>query len=588
MIPGLGISLVKRCSNSNILPKVTFTDEEKYELLVDCTNFFSRSYKVPVIKNIIVTLHLSDYLAALIQLSFAPLKKPGTYSKYVMTPERYMKLNEDRKHFVMAYTQLANNCFQPTLIKELLVLQGVNDPSPPVFAKRVIVKELSRILLSPGGLLSLIRCFIESYCIDTGYEWENIDLICRLVSQANHGIPESDYLINISTQVSQILSSTNTHYLTPAVACVVSLNAKYADSKPIQTIIKDIFQAFDQTSLELKSSVPDTVILSPQEVNHKVNILHACVCSAKLEWPIALLSPNLYILFLIGSRCSKNEELKIKVKDILMKCLERLDKNEVTMLITKVLFNKDSLSSSGIAIEEDDSGVSIKFKDAEEESSKNEEYFLELLNSGTDTNFTKSVFEASLDLLIELSIQRKNRASIDLLSIEDKPLMDDFVTHYVNYTTILNVLSEISCSPKMIAALKNDPEMIMKFIQQFLLKEDPESNVEITSLALVLLNLVLENSRCEQKKFMDLIPILRRLSKNEETSILSKQALSLLDLEEVQQPESACGKAIADVFDNLLPVRAHGIMELTKLIDAKDPETIANKSYIFCIFQVGP
>lgn len=590
LIPGLGISLTKRCSTSTILPKLTFKDEEKYELLVDCTNFFTRSYKVPVIKNIIVTLHLSDYLAALIQLSFAPLKKPGTYNHFVMTQEMYDKLNEDRKQFVIVYEHLVANCFQPTLMKELLVLLNVSELSPPAFVKRVIAKEMSRRLVSPGGLLSLIRCFIESYDIDTGFEWKKIDMICKLVATKHGAITENDYLMNISSQLAQILALNNTHYLVTAVACVIRLNEKYQESCPIKNLATDIFQAFDYNSSKLNSHLPGTVILTPQEVNHKVNILHSCVFSAKLDCPITLLSPNLYVLFLIGSKCTKHEDLKVKLKDILLKCIEKLSKLEVASLISKFLFENDKSNLSGIIIEEYDSGIAIKSGLSKENKSENDEllYFLSLFNSSTENSFVKAVFEASLDILINFSIKRKNNMNNELLTLEDEPVLDDIDAQYA---IILQLLSEISMSPKVVIALKNDPTIVINFIEHFLLKENSESNEECTSVALVLLNTVLANSKESidvGKRFVAIIPVLKKMSKDKSSfnHILCKEALTLMLSEVPAQSESACGKAITDVFDNLLPVRAHGIMELTKLLDAKDPETISKKHFILCLFQV--
>lgn len=590
LIPGLGITLSKRCSTSTVLPKLSFKDEEKYELLVECTNFFTRSYRVPVIKNIIVTLHLSDYLAALMQLSFAPLKKPGVYSHFTMTQERYDKLNEDRTKFIMVYEHLVANCFQPTLMKELLILQSVTEPPPPAFVKRVIAKEMSQRLLAPGGLLSLIRCFIETYDSDIGFEWKKIDMICRLVSAKHGTISVNDYLNNITSQLAQILWLNNTNYLATVVACMFTLKENYPDSSYIKNMVKDNFQAFDCDSLRLKANLPGTVILSPQEVNIKVNILHACVCSAKLDWSITLLSPNLYVLFMIGSQCTKHADLQVKLKDILLKCLGKLSKPEVEILISKVLFDKVSSISCGIMIEEYDSGIGIKSGSFEGDGSDNKEflYLITLFNASCENSFVKAVFEASLDILINLSIKRNNSRNMDLLALEDEPIL--FADVDEHYFIILQLLSEISMSTKVVTALKSDSTIVFNFIEHFL-TENSEAEEECMSVALVLLNTVLANGTKNvdvEKRFITIIPLLKKMSKDESSMnyILCKEALSLITSDMPEQSVSAFGRAMTDVFDNLLPVRAHGMMELTKLIDAKDPETISKKQYIFCLFQV--
>lgn len=589
LIPGLGIPLSARCSTSNMLPQLKFKDEEKYELLVECTNFFTRNYKVPVLRSIITMLHLSDYLAALIQLSFAPLKKPGSYTNFVMTQEMYDELNEQRKQFVSTYEHLVANCFQPTLMSELLVLQGVSNPSPPTFVKRVVTREMSRRLLAPGGLLSLVRCFVECYEIDTGLEWKKIDMICKLVSVKHGTLSENEYVTNITDQLTKILSLKNTHYLAIAVACILSLNKKYPQSESIKRMVKDIFQAFDYDNVISKSKLPGTVILSPQEVYHKVTILHACVSTNKLDWQVSLLTPNLQILFLIGVRCTKTEDLKVKLKDILVKCLEKLNTTEVRSLISKLLFEDDNWKQF-INIEEYDSGVAIKSTSQNKED-KTEDgklpYFLDILRSSNSNELIKSVFEVSLDILVHLSLKRKTKGNKDLLSLEEEPVLLDDIDE--QYATILQLLSEISTSPRIITILKTNPSVVVNFIEHFISRANNDE--ECTTIALVLLNTVLSNTKKNddlKQKLVSITPVLEKMSKDEASfnHILCKEALSLMSLGVPKRSESACGKALADVFDKLLPVRAHGIMELTKLINAKDAETISKKHYIFCIFQV--
>lgn len=45
-------------------------------------------------------------------------------------------------------------------------------------------------------------------------------------------------------------------------------------------------------------------------------------------------------------------------------------------------------------------------------------------------------------------------------------------------------------------------------------------------------------------------------------------------------------EALKDVMDQLIPVRAHGLITLTKLIETKDPYAIAHHTIILCLFQV--
>lgn len=588
LIPGLGLSLTKRCPSSTMLPSLLLTDEQKYKLLVDCTELFIRCYNVPVLKNIIITFHLSDYLAALIQLSFAPLKKPGTYKNFTMTKNMYDQLNKDRQRYAQIYEHLIANCFQPILMKELLVLQSVNDLPPPGFVRRVIAKEMSRRLLVPGGLLSLIRCFIENYDIDTGFDWKKIDMICKIVAAKHGSDTEENYLENICFQLFKILALNNTHYLATGVACILRLHEKYPQSNSVKTLVTEISQAFDYDYVASQSDLPGTIILSPHEVEHKVNILHACLYSTELHWPITLMMPNLQVLFLLGVKCT-NKELSTKIKAIVVKCLEQLDKNDLHRIIKRYLFGN---SISQIAIEEFESGLTIKCVQFQQDYTKSDAvvYFLTIFKSSTNTLLVRNVFEVCSVILIELSSMRQQKKNEILYSEEDDiVLLDDADENYAN---ILQLLSEISTTPKLVSALKANPTIVLPFIEHYISNTKDNSNEECVTVALVVLNTILSNTNRDnnlEHRLHNLIPVLKGISQNNSdfTNLLCNEALSLICSEEMQTKETPCTKAIADVFDNLLPVRAHGIIELTKLIDAKDPETISKKHYVFCLFQVS-
>lgn len=594
LIPGLGINLSKRCLSANYLPAVNLSDEDKYEILTKCTDFFTRCYSVPVLKNIILTLHLSDYLAALIQLSFAPLKKPGLYGNFTMTQELYEKIMKDQDLYTKVYENLVANCFQPILMKELLVLQSVSDPFPPAFVKRVIAREMTRRLLAPGGLLSLIRCFIESYGMDTGFEWKKIDLICKIVAAKHGNNSEIENLCNITSQLKQILSLKNIHYLSTAVACVLSLNEKYPQSEAVQVLVQENFQTLVYDELVLRPFLPGTIALSAQEVERAVNVLHACVCGNNLKRPVALLQPNLYLLFMIGLKSVKDEDMNIKLKDILLKILESLPKEEIGPQMTMLLFGKEKNEFANILIEEYEAGVALKFVSNAVEYPKKDSllYFIKLYKASSNTKYIQAVFEVSLHIVIDLTEKRKlNMMDTFIGTPEDDPMLFDNSDE--RYLGILQLLTEICTYPKVIATLKEHPQGILNFIEYFLMKNFGNSDDdECVTIALVLLNTILESTSSEENfknMFHNIIPVLKKMADNELglNNMLCKEALVLMTSNKLQQPETACAKAISDIFDTLLPVRAHGIIELTKLIEVKDPETISKKHFIFCLFQVN-
>ncbi|KPI94725.1 Transmembrane and coiled-coil domain-containing protein 7 [Papilio xuthus] len=572
LVPGLGISLSKRSTLAAMLSATDLSDEQKYELLTECTDFFVRSYSIPVLKNIIISFHLSDYLAALIQLSFAPLKKPGVYTNFTMTQEMYDKLNLDKKKYIKIYDHLVSNCFQPILMKELLVLQNVKDKTPPAFVRRTITKELSRRLIAQGGLLSLIRCFMDSLEMDSGIEWKKIDIICKLIATKHGDTCENEYVQNICNQLKQILILNNNKYLTTAIACLITLTEKYPESIAVIALTKDVFDSFKCENIS-KSYIPGTIIFTTQQIEHKIQTYHSALSLPNQEIIRKLLTPNLSILFLIGMKCT-NEGIKNKLNEILTKCMEKMDKNEIPVLLKSFLFGDTTLSK--VTVEEIQAGLILKAMNNIYPQDDALFYFIELFKQISDHNFIQAVLEISLQMLIDFSVKRNGIKIEPLLAPEDEPiLLNDLDKQYLN---VLHLLSVISESSKINECLKKAPQIVFNFIEYFL--EENKKNSECETIALILLNTILPNIDDYRLtvKLRKIIPILEKISQDElnTNSILSKEAILLINGGRINK-NSAYEKVASNAFDNLLPTRGHGILELTKLINQQDAETISKR-----------
>ncbi|OWR44543.1 Transmembrane and coiled-coil domain-containing protein 7 [Danaus plexippus plexippus] len=587
LLPGLGISLSKRCATAKSLPTLSLKDTEKYELLVWCTDFLSRSYEVPVLKNIILTFHLSDYLAALIQLAFAPLKKPGDYSNFTMTQEMYDKLLFDKQKYIKTYEYLVNNCFQPMLMKELLVLQNITEHPPPMFAKKVISKEMSKRLTTWGGLLSLIRCFIESHEVDVGVEWKKIEMICKIVTCRHLNLSEEDYLSNIVSQLRHIYTMNNKHYLITASSCLLSLYTKYNKSTSVINLLNEVFGSFDHEAL-LADALPGTIILVSQQVQHNIQILQACTAITQYELPIQM-SKNLYVLYLLRLNCTKTE-MKLKLNDIILKIMELLNKSEIKIVIEQILFGLNNHNSHKIIAKEYESGLSVKCVTADFEYPSDEAviYFIEMFNLITNNDVVCNIFEACLLKFIELNKENETCDKEAFLLVEDEPEVLNSVSKKCAH--MLHILSEISATEKVITILKDKPLLVLDFVESLLLNNINPINDECCTIALVLLNTIvanIEKTEDIQTRLNGLMPRLKQLSGENSSyvNVLSKETLSLIEMECPKADKSAYEKAVSNIYDKLLPVRVHGVIELTKLIDRSDVETISKRHFIFCLFQ---
>lgn len=592
LLPGLGINLTKRCSSAHSLPPIILSDEEKYQILVLCTDFLHRSYNVPILKNIILTFHLTDYLAALIQLAFAPLKKPGVYTNFTMTQERYDELNADRQKYIHIYEYLVSNSFQPMLMKELLVLQNVTDQKTPLFVKKILAKEMSKRLTVSGGLLSLIRCFIDSQDMDTGLEWKKVEMICKIVSTKHGNMGENEYLTNITLQLKHIFEINNVKYIVTAVSCLITLNEKYCNAEPVKNLVNEVFKVLNYDALLSKCNLPGTIILTPQETEHSIQILYVCTCISQVQIPPEIITPNLYILFLLRFKCTKNE-MKLKINNIILKALEIIDKTGITDVLKKLFFGEIKSKETDILIEEYDAGLTVKLVKSHVEHPEDEAVisFVEIFNASENNTLLKNIFEACLQIFVDIAnMRRANDNTETLLSLDDETMFLD--SNDKKYARMLTILSEITTSQKIIKILKENPLIVINFVDQILLKNISNTNEECKTIALVLLNTVLSNTNKTldlKEKLHYILPVLENMSNSdsEYIKILSQETKSLILSEYPQSRVSLFEEALSNIFDNLLPVRAHGIIELSKLIDNRDPETLSKRHYIFCLLQVS-
>ena len=126
LLPGIGLPVEKRSKFYNlVVPKEPQENsvEKLHERIVNCTKNIVELANVPSLNQIIVSKHLGDLLAALIQLSQAPLKKPientsnensnESSNGFIMTPEKYEILKCEQENFKENLMTMVDKVYQP-------------------------------------------------------------------------------------------------------------------------------------------------------------------------------------------------------------------------------------------------------------------------------------------------------------------------------------------------------------------------------------------------------------------------------------------------------------------------------------------
>jgi len=194
---------------------------------------------------------------------------------------------------------------------------------------------------------------------------------------------------------------------------------------------------------------------------------------------------------------------------------------------------------------------------------------------------------------------------------------DDKMKRFTKKLTAYKLLSQLASTNVVQDAQAKNPELLLSFIKPLFneySKNDEamkESEYEILYISLLLIKSIFtEKKKVKTDLFKDFsaflkdrrddanIPTQLKLLMNEvigcimhdsnEKSFRFKETYYQdLSIDPKTTTSSKFDEALKDLMDPLLPVRAHGLITLTKLIENKDPYAVAHKTIIFGLFQVS-
>lgn len=194
---------------------------EKYKQLHFTLDSLLELLKHRAFSTLIITKHLSDIFAALVQISAAPLMKPVTppppepaaaadnahttddislkEDKFEMTEGLYKRLSTDQVHFAAQLTRIVEKSYQPMVVKHLLVLHGsAKDKSrqaiggeqsapPPKWFSRRVSQLLTARLVSESGVANVIRGVLDMGGGDDSMDWQKVGLIAAVLGNPPEG-----------------------------------------------------------------------------------------------------------------------------------------------------------------------------------------------------------------------------------------------------------------------------------------------------------------------------------------------------------------------------------------------------------------
>lgn len=581
----------------------------RYHRLINTLNALVSFVKCLHFRSLIIPQFLKPILAALYQIIYCPLKKPSSTSdasNFVMTKEMYESLLKDRESFKQHFEYLKLSVYRPIYVRETMLL--VSNKTPTWF-KNAVSSNLSLILRSKNGVQSVAAAMLDGTTNDNTKIWSALDVIAKLVVSCKASL---DFRENVCQQVIDLLQSqdasshTNTT-LFERVFIVCTKKLYTSDSALCeQTFVNHIVEMVQ--ALSLKTAVADGEDITKIS-NQAVRIYYACFVEHSIDspvLPIELLQPIIIVLFRIYiiTLDSALKSINRELQEILLKFIKQCDQSKLFLLFDACIFGilqKEWPDLKDLQFILKDNSIIIKYNDYNEYST--EECGNGIMTLIKDNSRALSIlFSYLLNCLIDQDKYFKDDSSKELLACETHGFLTESIKRKLVVFQLLSNLAEDKVVQKYI---NNTPSDIIKYIQVILNKtidtnmhktSEYESSGFQTIFTLVMILQALVNG-CSQENFkffqtlVHPLRIMQSETSSEELKDLVTQILNCLtgaasQSKNYEKEITEVDKAIEDICDPLLPIRGHGLMTLTKLVEKKDEHAMERKQYILNIFQV--
>lgn len=591
------------CANSSCAC-TQLSVSEKYEQMLSTTKSVYNYLIDADLRPLVPTECLTHVLAASFQIIHAPLKKPSgaaDESGFIMTRELYDKYNTDKNDFHRKLAVLKKRIHPILYYRSLMQL---HKPDAPGFLKRALTREMNEAGLS-GDLKIIVLAMLDAL----GSDGKTIDRTARIIDIVTK-IVLNMFKLNraevYTTLCNQIVGFKDLGGMeteqTTILEGIYALTLKMIHHNGVNTdlLIKDLLSPLSQTQEEdVTNSIAQTL-----------RLLRLCFVERTYDIPqldTGLLRPVLVPLFrfrLVIGNSQTLRPLRNDIEDVLLKLLKK-DGDQFS-IFDSLLFDINSkdletLSLKGFRISVEDDRLKLKQTEYTQQFSITER--IEAL-----TSFIKqhSILYALYCYLLNTLANRDkyfntSAAKSDLLETEDSFVVNKGIEAQI---AVFKLLSELSENKDMQNFIRDDPTYIIKFMNDFYLRtidtkmnqtsEFESDGFQTIFIVSMILQALLEG--CENDQYKSLIAPLKIVAQqgtNEELTQLISAVLFKLEGGKVagcgnnpNNCKSEVDQAIEDVLDPLLPVRGHGLLTLSKLVEKKDAEALERKQYILNIFQV--
>lgn len=560
--------------------------------------------KCSQLRYILIPEFLNSILVGLYQIVYCPLKKPSIpcNNEFMMTEDMFQQFLHDREIFKGLLVYLTESIYKPIYVRETMVLMHAK--APPWF-KLAISRNLTDILLSDKGIESIALAMFDDTTNDSTRTWNALDSISNIVLSSKS---TPDFHEKVCPQLFGLLNApgrTANIYEQIFITCIKKFYWK--DKTLCEKLFLDYLKARLLNIVRKKNIVEDQETIT-DHLQQSVRLLHSCFGAFNVNispLPIKILRPLMVVIFRLYMSISEpsfltlNNELKVLLK----KYFQHEDETEAFAAMDAILFNINPNNIPDVQevliICECDKLITKKL-DRPVAYAVDEccEKLHNIFKSSSDLECR--LFRYLLNCLVKWDEYFMNNSDEQLLSCED-----DYVIPKSMKTNlaVFNLIANLTDSVEVQQYVNEAPESIIRYIHT-VFKRALNSNLHqstayesdafqtLFTIAMIL-HALIEGCAKERLTNYDILlaPLenMHRNCSNAELKDLLQRTILIL---KKGAPSSRnhgniteVDKAVEDVCDPLLPIRGHGLLTLTKLVERKNESAMARKQYIFNIFR---
>ncbi|XP_014210904.2 transport and Golgi organization protein 6 homolog, partial [Copidosoma floridanum] len=590
--------------------KINFDDSilEMHKKLSHTVKIFLQCFENDTLRPVLIP-QLDCLLAALLQISHAPLAKPvdthnttfgDSESKFIMTTELYDTLKKEQEFFHQKLQDFIEKCPQSTLIKGLMVIMGIKNN--PKWLQVSIRNYLTNRIMQPNGVGAITVAICDDVS-DVGKCWDKLDVTARLIA-ASGGKDAEAYYNSVCSQIVSFLNSKDSKQTVFMTNCYIKALHDHNPDICVKKIMRVIMEPLQTTPVV--TTKQSNIIKTEEEVSQCIKNLCKLFIVADADFkclPIDFLTVVALPLFYLYVKTYKSVYVhRSHIRQLILKVLESTSTTEIFSAFLK---HKDHKKKYGNILHFR-FGVNCEIEITSEDVSINYEEFADCLFDlvSKDRSLSFKLFSYLLKVLPKLSDAAQNVQKGKLLET-----LEDMYERIEKQLTAVKLLTLLSSSTLVQEEQVKNPEPLLEFIKFYFCKvassskdeESYEQDVSMLYTSVMLIKVILTDKNItksweifedfvtsikKQFDFTKIPPHVVSILEEVETTVKKKgkSSKSYYDLSSDKQLNEF-DKALADLADPLLPVRAHGIICLTKLIENRHPEVKAKEDFLLCLFQ---